>query len=139
MGGAIPHGEGEHADQTLNRWPHAPEGKALEHNLGIGVTAKRPAHGLKFRAEFGRVVDLAVVAEREPAAAGNHRLGSGRTEVHDRKPCMAEGQPCPRIDPQALIVGSAMAETVCHTRYNGAQLVGAGAASKFYEAHNPTH
>src|SRR3990172_4999829 len=110
MGRAIPHREGEHADQALDRLPHTPNGEALDHDLGVRVAAKRTPRRLKLRAEFGRVVDLAIVAQHEAPAVRYHRLRPGGTEVNDRKPGMTEGHAGLGIDPDAMIVGSAMAQ-----------------------------
>ena len=79
MGGAIPRSECEHADQALDGRPHAPDGKALDHHLGVGMPAKLTPRRLELGAELGRVVDLAVVAQHEPAAARDHRLRAGGT------------------------------------------------------------
>ena len=90
-------------------------------------------------AQFGRVVDLAVIAEHEAAAARDHRLRSGRAEIDDGEPGMAERDARVGIDPHALIVGPAMAETVGHARRDGAQLIGPEASLQVYEARDPAH
>jgi len=70
-------------------------------------------------AEFGRVVDLAVVAQHKSAAARHHGLGPGGREIDDRETGVGKRHAMLGVDPNATVVGAAMSKRGCHRAAHG--------------------
>ena len=135
----IPKRKREHADETLDRRPHAPFGDGLDQNLGIGMSLEAPPARLKLWPQVARIVDLAVVADDAGATARHHGLGACRRKIDDGEPRMAEHHPGLGVGPQAMSIGTAMVERPRHGPPERFQLLRAGAALEVEEARDATH
>ena len=70
---------------------------------------------LQLSADFGVIVDLAVVADDKPAIGGVHRLMTLRRQVDDRQPAMGKSDPSFVVSPDALIVRPSVGNGASHT------------------------
>ena len=65
-------------------------------------------------AHLAEIVDLAIVADRQPPALGQHRLRGGVGKVDDRQAAVAEADA--GRGPDAAAVGAPMGEHLGHRR-----------------------
>ncbi len=103
----IPDGEGEHAVQALDEalaFIEPPE----EQDLAVAGGTEDGAPSFERFAQLAEVVDLAVVAQHEPAVGRFHRLGGPVAEVEDREPHMPQGGLGPRVFEHAPAIGAAV-------------------------------
>ena len=85
------------------------------------------------------IVNLSVERQHVTAIDGVHRLVPLGAEVQNRQSTMAQGQPRAGIRPGALIIRSAMVQSLCHSQDKLLQLDLANIARRIPESGNPAH
>src|SRR5512141_2706665 len=81
----VPEREREHATQFREK-AGAPVCPADEQDFSVAAAAEFGAVALQFITKLSKIVDLTVVAQAQPAVAGQHRLVAGAGEVENRQP-----------------------------------------------------
>ena len=110
---AVPKSEGEHPDQTLQRFCAVPPQQAKQY-FGVALGAEALAFGLEFGAQLPVVVDFAVVGQHVAPTVGNHRLGGGGAEVDDGEAGVGETDAPLLLLPQTLAVRSPVRQAPAH-------------------------
>jgi hypothetical protein len=108
---AIPDGEGEHAVEALDA-ARAPLAVGEQHDLGVGVRAKRVAARDQLVAQLAEVVEFAVVDDRQAPVLGTHRLVTGGRDVDHRQ--APAGEADGTVDVRAVVVGATMDDRLAH-------------------------
>ena len=128
---AIPDGKGEHPDKPVEGRNHAPPLRGGEDHFSIrsSTVYGRPAWPLaQCVSHFTVVVDLAVEDHHVTAAFGRHRLMSCRRHIDNREAAMTERDAGRRIDPMALVIGTAMSDRQRHPPKRVVQINRSGSA-----------
>jgi hypothetical protein len=112
---SIPKCERKHPIEALESAWNAPFLDCFEQDLGVGSGTEMCADGLKLTSKLGKIVDLAVESDDEPAARRGHGLVPERREVNNGQSPMAKTDPRVFVQPDAGIVGAAVRERVPHS------------------------
>jgi len=132
LGLPVPDGEGEHAAQRGNTArPVLLPG--MQDGFGVAVRAVAVAGGFQGRAQSGVVEDLAVEDDLGRAVLVGHGLVAAG-QVDDAEPAVSEGGR--RVQPDAAVVRSAVAEDVRHSPEDG---FGAGIKPSLDEPRDAAH
>jgi hypothetical protein len=105
----VPKCKGEHAAQEL----HAPDAEELvqrQDDLRIAAAAEAPSPLLCLLAQLGVVVNLPVEHDAAPPRGAVHGLCGSITQINDCQAAMRKSQLAPRVHPDPLTIGSAMAQ-----------------------------
>ena len=92
------------------------------------------AGALQLRPQIRVVEDLAVVGDPPRVVFVGHRLGAGG-QIDDAQPAMAEVHPV--VFKESAVIGSAVANDLCHAPHYGATET--GAAPEIQETGDATH
>jgi len=120
----VPQREGEHPEKARQQRLQPPFGGALDDGLGIGVAAEDPSTGDKLGAQFGGVVDFAIVGEHHAATGRDHRLMPGRAEVDDRQAAVAQRDAGLVVGPDIAAIRATMDQPVGHHPGDAAEIAG---------------
>ena len=124
--------EGEHSNCVAKRLMKSSLRECLEQSLGVRMPApasvRRMPRGLKVRANFLVIVDLAIVADDPLSVGAEHRLMAGRREIDHGQTRVAERHAGGGIEPDASIVRPAVPELIDHglERFSGAIVEASG-------------
>ena len=111
----------------------------LKHDLGVGMSSELNAARLEFDAQILKVVYLAVIGDDVTAVARDHRLMSGRRQIDDRKSSLSQCEPIAFVDPDALVVRSAVFDRLAHGLAQANQAFHVTVRSSIHDTCNSAH
>ena len=85
---------------------------AIGDDLGVAAAAEHTAKGLEIAADFGEIIDLAIVGQPDRAVLAGYRLVRRHGEIDDGQSRLR--QPGEPIGPHRLVVRPAMLDRAGH-------------------------
>ena len=110
----VPQGNGEHTDESTYGLGHAPFHNRGENDFRIGMAIELVTSCQKISAQFGKIINLAVVGNHEAAVVGGHWLRPSRREVDDSEAPEAQSNAGTGSNPLTIGIGTPVAQPFGH-------------------------